>query len=212
VPDYLRDFIVALKRPRNFLLAGLAIIVWLIGWYVGQLVQNTAYDATTKWLTKRSDLAMRVLHFIAAHWWWIPWGLVPLTIIAILAWTAADARKAARNRMIPVEHLEDRDLHDQAKAWLKYRLSDKALGIKEAFLFGSVIHDHYPTSDVDLGVVLQRVPDKRLARIGRDLKGKLATDFKHTFGHSLHISFFVVDEGTRLADFLAKAGEHEPLD
>lgn len=206
------NFIQELRRPRR-ILGALGLLLFSLAWWsIKEFVEDTAFEKWRAWLEGHFDLAMRAFHFIAAHWWWIPWGLVPISIAVMLGWAIADARKTVRDRMIPVQHLEDRDLHDQAKSWLKHRLSEKTLKVKQAFLFGSVIHDHYPTSDVDLGVIVEPTTDRQLARIGRELKKKLAQDFKYTFGHSLHISFFVADEQSRLMDFLAKAGEHEPID
>lgn len=123
-----------------------------------------------------------------------------------------DERKAARAQMIPIEELEGRDFHNRAKSWLKNRLSKRSLGVEQSFLFGSIVHEHYSTSDVDLCVVLKAAKEKRLKQIGQKLKSEVALDFKRTFGHSLHVSFLIINEQNRLANFLAKAGKHERLD
>jgi predicted nucleotidyltransferase len=92
--------------------------------------------------------------------------------------------------------------------WLIATLSDSTLRIDLAFLFGSVVHDHYPTSDVDLLVEFEPTTDRKIGSIVRRVKESVAHDFQRTFGHKLHVTFFASDEADSREAFLNRAGNH----
>src|SRR6266481_1881310 len=141
-----------LLRPRRIItLVGAALLTVTVE-AVKYFTEEAAFENARLWLVARSRAAMIVLQFIAAHAWWIPWGLVPLTVIVMLIWIAIDTRKLARSRMVPIEQLEDHELYAQATVWLSKRLAERKLHVEGACLFGSIMHDRYPTSDVDVAI------------------------------------------------------------
>ena len=103
-----------------------------------------------------------------------------------------------------------RNLRAKIVKWLASFAEERTLYINKAFLFGSIVHDHYPTSDVDLIIEfkLSLMTDWRLGTI-LEIKGKIANDFERTFGHKLHITFFCSNEGAQRDRFLKKAGKFE---
>jgi predicted nucleotidyltransferase len=125
----------------------------------------------------------------------------------------SDARQK-RNVLVVLSSLKDAELHDQATKWLTGRLSNKKLRVQKAALFGSVVHDHYPTSDVDIVVLFTASSDGQITKIGRQIKGPISNEFRLKFGHSLHVQLFHPIETDRWAAFLTTAGKHEilPLD
>jgi predicted nucleotidyltransferase len=178
---------------------------------LGELLGDEVFHLLHGWAEAHFSAAMVALQFIRDHWVWLPWGLVPITLIIAVVWGTASANIIMRETIVPVERLEDEALSSQIRTWLKNRLSETRLGVAHSFLFGSIVYDHYPTSDVDLAVVLKPTTEKQITRIGREFKNKLSVEFKQTFDHPLHVSFFITDEHDRLATFLAKAGKYESL-
>ena len=95
----------------------------------------------------------------------------------------------------PLELLEDADLAKQATRWLSVTLSDRKLHLeKRAYLFGSIIHDHYETSDVDVIVEFQPIKDSQIAKSVRRIRNEIASAFQQKFGHKLHVTFFCANE------------------
>ena len=107
--------------------------------------------------------------------------------------------------------LNDTDLHEHARKWLEHQLSNKKLRAAEAFLFGSVVHTHYATSDVDVVVYLGTSKDREIAKAGRLIKDNVARDFQRTFGHRLHVQLFSPQEKESKERFLSDAGKVEEI-
>lgn len=112
---------------------------------------------------------------------------------------------------MPLSNLAEAELRRQAVSWLAGRLEDRKLRVGSAYLFGSVLHDHYPTSDVDLAIQFEPLNERNLGRAAKRFKRQLSQDFGGTFGHPLHVTFFTADEQERRDAFLLKAGKHERL-
>jgi hypothetical protein len=79
----------------------------------------------------------------------------------LTATAIVEAWKFRRGRsLIPVpnrEQVEQRQLLDAVRDWLlQNALSERKLHVHKAFLFGSITHDHYATSDVDLAATVFR--------------------------------------------------------
>jgi len=204
---FIRDWLRALKR-HPVRVIGIALVLLLL-WLLRVFAEGETYEAERKWLAARSDTAMWILHLIAAHWWWIGWFLIPLTITVVLVWAAIDAARENRKKLVPIEYLTEQALREAVIKWLSHRFSD--FKIEKAFLFGSIMHDDYATSDVDVVVVYRSMSDKQLTKIGRTLKTKVANDFKVTFGHPLHLTLIAAQEAQILEGFLHKAGEHRAV-
>lgn len=110
-----------------------------------------------------------------------------------------------------LEELEDEDLLKQAARWLIARLSDGKLGVRRAILFGSVVHDHFPTSDVDVIVFFKATSDRAVAKAGRKIKAEIGQQFKQRFNHPLHAQLFHANEEMRFSNFVSKLGKYEEL-
>ncbi len=200
-------FTVYRRRPTLALVALFFALLEVCKWLVQEMLGDEVFD-----LLRHSKAAMDTLHLIAAHWGLVPWCLVPLSLAISAIWGAANARKIMAESMLPRERLDDKGLHDQARSWLESRLSDRKLLVEHAHLFGSVVHDHYSTSDVDVAVTFKAASEKKIGKAGRRLRGEVAQDFKRTFGHRLHFQFFCAQEAEDQNQFLGAAGKYERLD
>jgi predicted nucleotidyltransferase len=58
--------------------------------------------------------------------------------------------RAPREHSRPIEKLADDELKKQTSKWLSHKFSERRLHVRTAELFGSIVHDHYETSDVDV--------------------------------------------------------------
>lgn len=132
-----------------------------------------------------------------------------LITVVLIGW---DVRRFIQAGLTPITNLTEQSLHERAKKWLSaHATQNKKLGIERAYLFGSILQYHYPTSDVDLLIVYKPMANRSIARLARYVKRRIATDFKLTFGHRLHVTFYC--EGDKhLAGFLVEAGKRDPLD
>ena len=107
--------------------------------------------------------------------------------------------------------LKDQKLRDLASRWLSRKLFDPDLCVERAILFGSVVHDHFPTSDVDVLILMKPVAYRKAVKSGRKIKTEVRRNFKQTFDHQLHFQFFVYDEKDRFDKFLARLRRWEEL-
>lgn len=197
---------------RTFLAIGSAIAFTIAGIKLAD-AEDAAFDALLKWAVATSRPTMVILlHFVWLHRIWIPWSLVPLTLVVLMILAAIDAKAILLEPLPSIEQIKDQDLYMQAKAWLETRLSQKHLYVAEAFLYGSIVHDHYPTSDVDVLIVYKSASDKRLKRAGQELQEMVKREFRHRFGHALHSKFLCAAESELQRDYLATAGDHIKLD
>lgn len=131
-------------------------------------------------------------------------GLTVARELAVAFWKAR--REAQRQPIASEDQIRERNFLRDVRAWLGTELSGGRLHIARAFLFGSVVHDHYATGDIDLIVVLQSNANK--SRAGERLRNDVAVRFKQKFNHRLHLEFKTEDE---LRGFLARAGKSEEI-
>jgi predicted nucleotidyltransferase len=186
----------------------LAVVIWI----AEEMFGDEIFGLLHEWAVRRSDVAVAVIQFIAAHSIWIPWGLVPLMVLLVLILGTLDAHRIMRERIVPVGQMIERDLREQARRWLGRRLSEKKLHVDQALFFGSVLDDWRVTSDVDVIVVFKPIKTERqLVRIVRRLKDALCADFKRTFSHSLHLQFFTADEQERFQAFLNRGSRVDAI-
>jgi predicted nucleotidyltransferase len=157
---------------------------------------------------------LRSVAMIAAPW--IPYPSVlwlPILLLGLgLIWWDARRRDRASNFRIHTAKYEgagETDLHARIADWLAKSLAEPALYINQAFLFGSIVHDTYKTSDVDLIIEFKSVGDRQLAARVKKIKGRIAHEFELTFPHKLHVTFFCSNERAQCEQFLAKAGKFE---
>ena len=107
------------------------------------------------------------------------------------------------------EKLANADLKAHASKWLSHALSDRKLGIRSVEMFGSVVREHYKTSNVNVIVCLASMRNSRIAASVRRIRGSIANDFERTFGHKLRVQFFCVSEEEDYQAFKTKVGKHE---
>lgn len=128
----------------------------------------------------------------------------------VVATTVVEARNAIREGrhqpIIPSERVEQQELLERVTVWLRDNLAAYKLHIHQAFLFGSVVCDHYQTRDVDVCLVLD--PNRNQRRAGDVLRNQLAVQFKKEFGHRLHLKFCAPHEAS---GFLEQAEKSVPL-
>lgn len=120
-----------------------------------------------------------------------------------------------RRRPLPkpsptIEQIGDQELYKQSAQWLIKRLSDRKMRVDRAILFGSIVYDHFPTSDVDLIVVIKQMSYRKSGAAGKEVK-KLKAEFKERFNHALHLQFYLASEQDRLTKFLSGLGKYEEL-
>lgn len=134
-------------------------------------------------------------------------GLAIYVTVAVMREAIKIWSEAHRHPVPGLEQAQERNLLQAAPSWLRIHLSDRKLHIQRAFLFGSVVRDHYPTADVDLVVVL--VPSANRRRAADRLRSELAVEFKLNFQRRLHLKFCIADD---LTDFLRRAGgDHQEI-
>lgn len=120
--------------------------------------------------------------------------IVPISVL-IYFFHQKIARMIASVRSVPVlVGSQEQTLRDAVRPWLKSRLAASKLQVEHAGLFGSILRDHYTTSDVDLAVLVKPVTEKRFGRIAACLRGVVARDFKESFGHRLQVQFFSAND------------------
>lgn len=155
-------------------------------------------------------------HSVAHFFLFGPYGKITIVIVGIIV-ILADHRRIIRQRKTlsrgvpPLQRLEDEELHDQASRWLSKILSDKSLRVQRAILFGSIVHDHYPTSDVDVIVLFKPLRNSQAGKIGRKIKGQIGSDFNRRFAHRLHVQLYLDSEKVRCRKFLSGLGKYEEL-
>ena len=104
---------------------------------------------------------------------------------------------------------DQHELHERARTWLGSQMAEGKLRVDTAFLFGSILHEHYATSDVDVIVRFREMSERKIASAARKIKGSIAQDFERTFGHRLHAQFFCAHEDERFKAFIGRAGKTE---
>jgi hypothetical protein len=191
-------------------LAGAILMAWAIVRFVPDTLES--FEATAKygrWLYSHLGSLL-----IANNW---SQNLVILVIGAGLIFSdriqasvfGPSQEKAGKSRP-PIEKLEDQALYEQARSWLRKRLSNRRMKVERAIVFGSVIYEHVPTTDVDVIVILRQMSDKASARSGQKIKS-LGKEFFERFGHELHVQLFLAREQARIDAFLAKLNKYEEL-
>jgi hypothetical protein len=205
--QWLRD----ISRPRRFIFLALSLVVTVFRDEIRNHLEDAASAIAISWFKTNASTAMEITNFIGRYWWAIPWLLVPITIVVIVSLAFISSSPATHQlELIPRERLDDMEFRVRVKLWLEKHLSLNGL-VNEAFLFGSILHDHYLTGDVDVVVVFQPARETQIGNAGRNLNEKTASDFQQIFKHPLHFQLFCADESTEKMQFLKEAGRYETL-
>src|SRR5579883_2256985 len=139
-----------------------------------------------------------------------PWIVLGVIVAGLAAtwWDARRPRPYPTSQNMPVDgRLTEPELRNQATKWLAAVLADQKLHIRSAHIFGSIMHDHYDTSDVDVIVEFKNVNERRISSAVRRIKGNIARDFFNTFNHKLHVTFFCEGEEQSRNQFFLRAGD-----
>ncbi len=143
---------------------------------------------------------------------WIPSALAAAVLSLVCAVYYRAFRDPNFGRVAPksIAALEDADLKKIASKWLIEKLSDRKLHVQHLTLFGSIVHDHFRTSDIDVIVRFKPVSDAKIGRAVRNIKAKIVGQFKQTFDHDLHVKFFCAHEKAGYDAFVADT-KHEEI-
>lgn len=141
---------------------------------------------------------------------WVPSALAAaaLGLVGAVYYRAFRDPNFGRAAPKSADALEDADLKKIVSKWLIAKLSDSR--VQQAALFGSVVHDHFTTSDIDVIVRFKQMPDAQVGKAVRHIKGPIAERFKDQFGHDLHVKFFMAAEKAGYEAFAANT-KHEKI-
>ena len=98
---------------------------------------------------------------------------------------------------------------DEAKMvsfWLNWHLASANMGVSKAYLFGSVTHNFYGTSDVDAVLLFKQMSAKEYVKKQSKLKS-VAQGFTKTFGKPLHFQRFLAEESGEFERFVSMQSE-----
>ena len=147
-----------------------------------------------------------------------PWLNLPAIFfgVVLIWWDLRRNQNRQETERFNVQQAEiktatEKEKYEAVAKWLKSVISKREYCVHQAFLFGSIVHEHYPTSDVDLIVQFTTLRDSKLSSIVQKLKGGIARDFKATFQHELHVTFFCSNETNQQDRFLRKAGNYQRI-
>jgi predicted nucleotidyltransferase len=176
-------------------------LIWIVDWAARAEFVGSHFALLRKIATIITPLVPVIL-----------WPLLLLLGIGLIWWDMWRRSTAnARAQISQQEGDAEQDSRDRIVKWLRHICTQPAHCVSQAFLFGSVVHDHFPTSDVDLIIQFKPINNRRLKNLVRTIKGRISEDFERTFRHKLHVTFFCSDEAAQLDQFLVKAGKHEAI-
>ena len=191
--------------------------VFLVSWPVlsvafSKIFSETAWSAFSDWIIRKLGFAEGA-DVIAA----LAGIAIPLLVSAALLTTVyfVGFRKGKGGiepqpvKIVASHSWDQHELHERARTWLGSQMAEGKLRVDTAFLFGSILHEHYATSDVDVIVRFREMSERKIASAARKIKGSIAQDFERTFGHRLHAQFFCAHEDERFKAFIGRAGKTE---
>jgi predicted nucleotidyltransferase len=114
-------------------------------------------------------------------------------------------------RYVPGHRLDDDSLHDAVPNWIRKWVDRNKIKLQRAMLFGSIVHEHYPTSDVDVIFFSEPVSKRQATVMGRKIKTGMRDEFQRRFGHRLHVQLFLHTEAEGLKEFLAGLSKYEDI-
>jgi len=193
-------------KRHPFLAYAVVFIVWdLPQWLasVWSLISANPIIKSLSYTLQKREIALP--HFS-------PYWITTALALAMAGMIMREVRRRPLPKELPtLDSLDDMELHRQAANWLAASLSDKKLCIQRAILFGSVVHDNYATTDVDVIIFGKPMSDRKLKRVGRKLKGEMGEQFKERFGHRLHLQLYTAMEKERMEAFLKGLSKYEEL-
>ena len=178
-------------------------------WSLGVRVIDAVGRADTLGLLTPDSFAAKGLAWLLSTPAWVPGGCAIFLSLVVAVAVTIDIRRGRNVAAKPEKRWDQRELHDRAAAWLRSHMSSPNLKVRAAFLFGSIMHEHYETSDVDVIVRFGEMSERQLKKAATKIKADIARDFERTFGHRLHATFFCSHENSRMDEFMARAGKTE---
>ena len=135
-----------------------------------------------------------------------------ITASLLLGWQIVRIKRQDRviqaTRQLALEGAASRD--EQIKSFLRHALQDNWYGVKQCFVFGSIVGG-YPARDVDIIVQFDSA-DERGVRAKRDRLRRFESDFREFHeGLGLHVQTFLSTEDDALQNFIGRTGAHQRL-
>ena len=197
----MRSFI----RRHPYIWTVIAFLVWDLPQWLGSLWGLFSANPIVKVLSENLRKHATRMPHISAFWVTTPIAFVMFGAV----WREVKKRPLPKPNPT-LEQIGDQELREQSAQWLIKRLSNKKMKVERAILFGSIVHDHFPTSDVDVIVVIEQMSNRQSGIAGRKVK-ELRAEFKARFNHALHLQFYLASEKDRLNKFLVGLGKYEEL-
>ena len=197
----MRSFI----RRYPYVWIGITFLVWGFPQWLASIWSLFSPNPIAKVLSESLRKHSIRLPHVSAYW-----VTTPIAFAMFIAVWREVKRRPLPGPSPTIEQLGDQELHEQSAQWLIKRFSDTKMNVERAILFGSIVHDHFSTADVDLIVVIKEISYRKSTAAGRRVKG-LRADFKARFNHALHLQVYFASEKNRLTRFLSGLGKYEEL-
>lgn len=144
----------------------------------------------------------------SANWITTPLAALLFALVVVLVLRKPREKK---EKYRPRYELEDKVLREAVPNWITNWLAHNGIKAQRAILFGSIAHDHFPTSDVDLIVLSERIGRRQAVSMGRKIKTLMRGEFQQRFGHKLHVQLFLHNEAEGLEAFLKGLSNYEEI-
>lgn len=122
-----------------------------------------------------------------------------------------EAEAERRRPLRPPSQLQKQELRREVIAWLESHLAARHAHVGRVFLYGSIVHDHYPSADVDVVILFRPRWEWTVRRGAIYLHEKIRSAFRQRFGIPLHPKFFLASEEALLAGYLERAGKSQEV-
>lgn len=122
-----------------------------------------------------------------------------------------EAQALRRQPLPPPSQLQKQELRRDVIAWLETQLAWKKAHIGRVFLYGSIVHDHYPSTDVDVVIVFMPAWERTIRRAAKYLHEQIRPAFRQRFGMPLHPQFYLASEELALSGYLERAGKFQEV-
>ncbi len=175
--------------------------------------------------SKKTAITLLLSFAVAETIWWKLFGfktawqqalenMVPAFAVAITTFFSIAITQIGKVRELMISEgnelkrlaEEQGDEAERVSVWLSGHFVKADIGIREAYLFGSVTHKYYQTNDVDIALVFKGMNVKDYAKKERRLR-LLVKEFERTFGKNLHVQRFLASESDKFLDFIGKQSE-----
>ena len=124
---------------------------------------------------------------------------------------AKHRRTVRRLPVVPAAELQKQELRREVISWLENRLAEKKTHTGRVFLYGSIVHDHYSSTDIDVVVVFKPGWERTIRRAAKYFHEEIRSAFRQRFGIPLHPKFYLASEEPLLNGYLGRTGKHQEV-